>query len=129
MPNVPEQYVHRIGRTARAGADGIAISYVAGEEKGWLRQIERLTGVKLDPVPLPANFDELKAKLPRPVNKPASERHGAGGRDRPRGDRPHGERPHGERADGERAHRSFRPRRNPNGMGAHKGAVRKTGSR
>ena len=39
MPNVPEQYVHRIGRTARAGADGIAISYVAGEEKGWLRQV------------------------------------------------------------------------------------------
>lgn len=129
MPNVPEQYVHRIGRTARAGADGIAISYVAGEEKGWLRQIERLTGVKLNPVPLPANFDELRAKLPKPVNKPASERP-AGGRDRPRGDRPHGERPqHGERAEGERAHRPFRPRRNPNGMGAHKGAVRKTGAR
>lgn len=88
MPNVPEQYVHRIGRTARAGADGIAISYVAGEEKGWLRQIERLTGVKLNPVPLPANFDELKAKLPKPANKPAAQRHDGGGRDRPRGDRP-----------------------------------------
>src|SRR5246500_4479668 len=43
LPNVPETYVHRIGRTARAGADGIAISLVAGaEELGYLRDIERL---------------------------------------------------------------------------------------
>ena len=33
LPNVPESYVHRIGRTARAGADGIAISLVAGDEE------------------------------------------------------------------------------------------------
>src|ERR1700756_1267121 len=43
LPNVPETYVHRIGRTARAGRDGIAISLVAGaEELGYLRDIERL---------------------------------------------------------------------------------------
>jgi ATP-dependent RNA helicase RhlE len=43
LPNVPETYVHRIGRTARAGADGIAISLVAGaEEMAYLRDIERL---------------------------------------------------------------------------------------
>lgn len=43
LPNIPETYVHRIGRTARAGADGIAISLVAGaEEMGYLRDIERL---------------------------------------------------------------------------------------
>ena len=43
LPNVPETYVHRIGRTARAGAEGIAISLVAGaEELGYLRDIERL---------------------------------------------------------------------------------------
>ena len=124
MPNVPEQYVHRIGRTARAGADGIAISYVAGEEKGWLRQIEKLTGVRLSPVPLPANFDEQRAKLPRPANKPAAQRDDRGGRDRPRGDRPQGE-----RAEGERARRPFRPHRKRNGVGVHKGAVRKTGAR
>ncbi len=43
LPNVPESYVHRIGRTARAGAEGIAISLVDGEERAYLRDIERLT--------------------------------------------------------------------------------------
>ena len=43
LPHVPENYVHRIGRTARAGAEGIAISLCAGEERGLLRDIERLT--------------------------------------------------------------------------------------
>ena len=43
LPNIPETYVHRIGRTARAGADGVAISLIAGaEEMGYLRDIERL---------------------------------------------------------------------------------------
>jgi len=48
LPNVPETYVHRIGRTARAGADGVAISLVAGaEEMGYLRDIERLIRIAL----------------------------------------------------------------------------------
>jgi ATP-dependent RNA helicase RhlE len=48
LPNVPETYVHRIGRTARAGADGIAISLVAGaEEMSYLRDIERLIRISL----------------------------------------------------------------------------------
>jgi ATP-dependent RNA helicase RhlE len=48
LPNVPETYVHRIGRTARAGADGVAISLVAGpDEMGYLRDIERLIKVAL----------------------------------------------------------------------------------
>jgi ATP-dependent RNA helicase RhlE len=48
LPNVPETYVHRIGRTARAGAEGVAISLVAGaEEMGYLRDIERLIRVVL----------------------------------------------------------------------------------
>jgi superfamily II DNA/RNA helicase len=42
MPNIPETYVHRIGRTARAGADGIAISLVDAEEVAYLRDIEKL---------------------------------------------------------------------------------------
>jgi superfamily II DNA/RNA helicase len=42
LPNVPESYVHRIGRTARAGAEGIAISFCDHEERGYLRDIERL---------------------------------------------------------------------------------------
>jgi superfamily II DNA/RNA helicase len=47
LPNVPETYVHRIGRTARAGADGIAISLVAGEEIAYLRDIEKLIRMAL----------------------------------------------------------------------------------
>jgi superfamily II DNA/RNA helicase len=48
LPNVPETYVHRIGRTARAGRDGTAISLVAGgEEMAYLRDIERLIRVAL----------------------------------------------------------------------------------
>ena len=43
IPNVPESYVHRIGRTARAGASGIALSFCAHDERGYLRDIERLT--------------------------------------------------------------------------------------
>ncbi|MQT11744.1 DEAD/DEAH box helicase [Segnochrobactrum spirostomi] len=43
LPNIPESYVHRIGRTARAGASGIAISFCAGDERDYLRQIEKLT--------------------------------------------------------------------------------------
>ena len=42
LPNVPETYVHRIGRTARAGAEGVAISLCDGEEVAFLRDIEKL---------------------------------------------------------------------------------------
>ena len=42
LPNIPESYVHRIGRTARAGAEGIAISFCDAEERPFLRDIERL---------------------------------------------------------------------------------------
>jgi superfamily II DNA/RNA helicase len=42
LPNVPETYVHRIGRTARAGATGVAISLCDGEEAAYLRDIEKL---------------------------------------------------------------------------------------
>ncbi|MFN4114839.1 MAG: helicase-related protein, partial [Sphingomonadaceae bacterium] len=49
LPDVPEQYVHRIGRTARAGASGIAVSFVSRAERPQLRDIEKLTGLKLAP--------------------------------------------------------------------------------
>jgi ATP-dependent RNA helicase RhlE len=67
LPNVPDQYVHRIGRTARAGADGQAVSFVAPDERGYLKDIERLTKVRLMPVGLPEGFRELVANMPRPV--------------------------------------------------------------
>jgi ATP-dependent RNA helicase RhlE len=54
LPNVPEDYVHRIGRTARAGAAGTAISLCSDDEKPYLRDIERLTRVRIPVVPAPA---------------------------------------------------------------------------
>jgi ATP-dependent RNA helicase RhlE len=47
LPAQPEDYVHRIGRTARAGASGIAISFCGATEQGALRSIERMTGTRL----------------------------------------------------------------------------------
>ncbi len=48
LPNIPESYVHRIGRTARAGAEGVAISFCDNEERAFLRDIEKLIQIKLD---------------------------------------------------------------------------------
>ncbi|PPR61651.1 MAG: ATP-dependent RNA helicase RhlE [Alphaproteobacteria bacterium MarineAlpha4_Bin2] len=47
LPNEPESYVHRIGRTARAGADGMAISFCDPAEREHLRDIERLIGLRI----------------------------------------------------------------------------------
>jgi len=47
LPNEPESYVHRIGRTARAGAEGIAISFCAPDERAYLRDIEKLVKRRL----------------------------------------------------------------------------------
>ena len=47
LPNIPESYVHRIGRTARAGKSGIAVSLCDGAEREFLRDIEKLVGYKI----------------------------------------------------------------------------------
>jgi ATP-dependent RNA helicase RhlE len=56
LPNVPEDYVHRIGRTARAGAAGIAIALCSEEERPYLRDIEKLTRSPLRLIPAPGAF-------------------------------------------------------------------------
>jgi ATP-dependent RNA helicase RhlE len=53
LPHVPEDYVHRIGRTARAGRSGAAISLVSPDETPLLRDIERLLGRTLPVAPVP----------------------------------------------------------------------------
>ena len=60
LPNVPETYVHRIGRTGRAGNKGIAISFCAAEERSDLKNIEKLASIKIPviqghPFPLDEN--------------------------------------------------------------------------
>lgn len=47
LPNVPETYVHRIGRTGRAGNDGIAISFCESEELPYLKDIQKLIGIQI----------------------------------------------------------------------------------
>src|SRR5258708_8554052 len=74
LPDVPEQYVHRIGRTARAGAGGIAIAFCSPEERGTLRDIERTTRQRIAVEPLPAGFaasaEPLKRLKPPPTPPP-----------------------------------------------------------
>ena len=73
LPEVPEQYVHRIGRTARAGAGGNAIAFCSPDERGLLRDIERLTRLKIDQAPLPDNFVQAAAELKRLKPAPAKQ--------------------------------------------------------
>jgi ATP-dependent RNA helicase RhlE len=90
LPNVPDQYVHRIGRTARAGADGIAISFVADDERGYLKDIERLTKIKLNQIGLPEGFRQMVSEMPKPVAPPRGEQERGGFGGRP-GGRPGGQ--------------------------------------
>ena len=73
LPNVAEKYVHRIGRTARAGASGLAVSFCAEDERSYLRDIEKLTRQRVPVRPLPENFlaqsDALKAERAKVIVK------------------------------------------------------------
>ena len=67
IPNIPETYVHRIGRTGRAGAKGTAISFCDAEEKAYLRDVEKLIAKKIPvvdnhPFPLMDHNPEPKPK-------------------------------------------------------------------
>jgi len=70
LPNIPESYVHRIGRTARAGADGVAISFCDHEERAFLRDIERLIRMSI-----PAT-DRRSGGRPQAAPQQAEARHG-----------------------------------------------------
>ncbi|MDF2923058.1 MAG: box helicase [Paenibacillaceae bacterium] len=71
LPNIPETYVHRIGRTGRAGLSGDAISFCEEEELPYLKDIEKLIGksipeVKDHPYPM-LNRPQLKSQAPQPA--------------------------------------------------------------
>nr|WP_166178694.1 DEAD/DEAH box helicase [Altererythrobacter segetis] len=78
LPNVAEQYVHRIGRTARAGAAGVAISLCAPDEKAYLRDIWKLTKANLEEIGLPeglaAEARIVNAKGPEPTRAERDDR-------------------------------------------------------
>jgi ATP-dependent RNA helicase RhlE len=105
LPHVPEDYVHRIGRTARAGNPGTAISLVSPDEAPLLRDIEKLLGRSLTAAPLP------EYPLPHSASEPGAERSRAparvassAGAHRYDGRRASGRTTHGARASRGRTH-------------------------
>ncbi|MGQ5523126.1 DEAD/DEAH box helicase [Chitinimonas sp. PSY-7] len=97
LPKFAEDYVHRIGRTGRAGREGVAISFAAKHEVPALRRIEKFIGRKINAV----EFEGLKARFePRPSNggsRFGDKRGFGGGRDGNRQNRFEDRKPYGER--------------------------------
>ncbi len=88
LPAEAESYVHRIGRTARAGASGIALSFCDGSERGQLKSIERLTNQRLAVLQVPANED-MPVVAQQPAQREEAPREERGQR---RSHRPYGQR-------------------------------------
>lgn len=121
LPNMPESYVHRIGRTARAGAEGSAISFCDAEERAYLRDIEKLTRQHIPhedhrlPATVLAEENERASKparSKRPGGKPASRP--AGGKTfgaKRSGGKPFGEKSFGSKDFGDKPARSASPGR------------------
>ena len=87
LPQVPEDYVHRIGRTGRAGTSGNAISLVSAEEKKQLRDIERVITKPIPEADI-AEFHSLLSSLQEnrrsPIDQPKSERQQKEGKGKPK---------------------------------------------
>jgi len=82
LPNIPETYVHRIGRTGRAGASGISISFCDAEERAYLKDIQKLIG---KPVPVAENnpYPLSQSAMNSPVVAPKPQQQGRQGFKRP----------------------------------------------
>ncbi|TXH49846.1 MAG: DEAD/DEAH box helicase, partial [Burkholderiaceae bacterium] len=128
LPNVPEDYVHRIGRTGRAGAQGEAVSLVCVDENGFLRDIERLIKREI-PKEIVPGFEPPGGERPEPIvlgrmvigqgagrggnNRHHAPQRGAGGGGGGGGGRGNGPRPQGQapaRPDGRRQAQKPQPR-------------------
>ncbi len=102
LPNIPETYVHRIGRTGRAKASGEAISFCSAEERSWLRDIQKL--IKTD-IPLVTDHpyhDTSPEEAPPKQCGGGGRRQGGGGNRKPQG------------GGGKRPQRSSMPRKSGN---------------
>jgi len=82
LPNVPETYVHRIGRTARAGADGVAVSFCDPEERPFLADIEKLIKMRIERIEanqlaIAHDHTPEPARGPKPQRRP---QHSSGAR-------------------------------------------------
>ncbi|MCB5943708.1 DEAD/DEAH box helicase [Acidocella sp. KAb 2-4] len=83
LPNEPESYVHRIGRTARNGAEGVAVAFCDATELPYLNQIEKLTGIKMQvasgtrpaqamPVKKPQRHPDMVVRKAKPATAPGA---------------------------------------------------------
>lgn len=126
LPEVPDAYVHRIGRTARAGRDGVAIAFCAPDETRLLRDIERLMGIEIS-----VASGERPAEMRSPA-RPTKARNGGGRGQNGGGQRDGGKREGGNR-DGGRGRPEGRPARRPflaeGDEGAPRGERRQGGQR
>jgi ATP-dependent RNA helicase RhlE len=86
LPNVPETYVHRIGRTARAGAEGTAVSFCDHDERPYLADIERLIQMRIERVegpafpPEPARSSSAESPSQTSARRPSDSRSASAGR-------------------------------------------------
>ncbi|MGO2415105.1 MAG: helicase-related protein, partial [Cobetia crustatorum] len=127
LPNVPEDYVHRIGRTGRAGASGRAISLVSSDERKELNGIERLLNGKLKRVVVEGFVPEVDVEPEREPRQPrGGQRSGAAkpGAKPASGQRSSGQRTGGQRSDGKPASEG-----RGNGGGQRTGGQRSDGQR
>lgn len=136
LPNVPEIYVHRIGRTARAGKSGHAVAFCDGSERPLLRDIEKLTGIRIPVVDVDLGSIAPLPSAPRPApqaSAPAQqetgEKRGNGGGRRRRGGgngtaAPAGGKPPMQaRPDAAKPHRRRRRKGPSNGAGNHQASA------
>jgi ATP-dependent RNA helicase RhlE len=130
LPNVPEDYVHRIGRTGRAGASGIAVSLVAPDEIGLMKDIEKVLRKPIPQLPLPQfnrapprpesgevrRAQHTSGAQPRSQSRPSRQQPGANGNRRRRGggkSRPRSQSSSQSTSQANRPARHFAPRRGP----------------
>ena len=121
LPNIPETYVHRIGRTGRAGASGVAFSFCDQEEKAFLRDIERLISKRIPvvqehPFPLGSGANDKPEADDRPPrqpqgNNPRNQQRGGA----QRGEQPRRNEPRRDQGQRNEAQREEQPRREPQG--------------
>ena len=87
LPMEPEAYVHRIGRTGRAGATGQAISFCSRDERKLLRDIEQLTGKPIEITTLPEELglpeERISTPKPQPQGQPRKQNNAKQGKAKP----------------------------------------------
>ena len=114
LPNEPESYVHRIGRTARAGADGIAYSFCDAEERAYLRDIEKLIRLRVPVVERHPYADRVTAVAAPTPSRPQQNNGGRNGNNHnghPNANRSNGQNANS-RGSGNGSHRNARNQRN-----------------